>query len=254
MPNVNTQITGRKIAVTNMHMYFEIQGEGQPLLLLHSFTGAGSDWKLIFNAFPLGFQCVIPDLRGHGQSTNPSGEFTHRQSALDVFDLLDGLGIGRFKAIGISTGAKTLLHMATQQPHRVEAMVLVSAAHYFPKQIRLLMEQFTTDRLTEREWQALRQRHAQGDEQIRMLYRQGRAFKDSYDDMNFTPPYLGTITARTLIVHGDRDAYYPVDIPIEMYKSIPDSSLWIIPNGDHAPIFGARAEIFAETAMDFLNK
>jgi hypothetical protein len=39
-----------------------------------------------------------------------------------------------------------------------------------------------------------------GDDQIRALWTQGNDFKDSYDDMNFTPPYLSTITARTLIV------------------------------------------------------
>lgn len=56
--------------------------------------------------------------------------------AHDVFGLLDRLGIDRFKAIGLSLGAKTLLHAATRQPSRVEAMVLVSATPYFPQQAR----------------------------------------------------------------------------------------------------------------------
>ena len=40
-----------------------------------------------------------------------------------------------------------------------------------------------------------------------------------------------------LIINGDNDKYYPVDIPVEMYKSIPNSHLWIIPNGGHLPIW-----------------
>jgi pimeloyl-ACP methyl ester carboxylesterase len=54
-------------------------------------------------------------------------------------------------------------------------------------------------------------------------------FKDSYDDMNFTPPYLSTITARTLIVYGDRDPLYPINILMEMHTAIPGSYLWMIP-------------------------
>jgi len=71
--------------------------------------------------------------------------------------------------------------------------------------------------------------------------------------MNFTPPYLSTITARTLIVHGDRDPLYPIDIPMEMYKAIGQSYLWIIPNGGHGPIFGEMADRFAETSLAFLR-
>ena len=65
----------------------------------------------------------------------------------------------------------------------------------------------------------MRQRHAHGDEQIRSLWRQGNAFKDSYDDLSFTPPRLSTIMARTLIVHGDRDPFYPASLALEMYTA-----------------------------------
>ncbi|MHB0960495.1 MAG: alpha/beta fold hydrolase [Pirellulaceae bacterium] len=67
---------------------------------------------------------IIPDLRGHGRSTNPTNKFTHRQSALDVCALLDELKIDKFGGMGISTGGMTLIHMATQQPERAEAIVL----------------------------------------------------------------------------------------------------------------------------------
>jgi hypothetical protein len=58
--------------------------------------------------------------------------------------------------------------------------------------------------------------------------------------MNFTPAYLATIQARTLIVQGDRDPFYPVEISVEMARGIPHSSLWIIPNSGHAPVFGGQ--------------
>jgi pimeloyl-ACP methyl ester carboxylesterase len=244
---------GHTETVNDMEMYYELHGQGEPLVLLHGGGGVGANWGLIFKEPPKGYQLVIPDLRGHGRSTNPSMGFTFRQLALDVFALLDRLGIERFKAVGLSLGAKTLLHVATQQPNRVEAMVLVSATPYFPQQARSIMREVTPENRTDEEWQQMRQWHKHGDEQIRALWRQVNAFKDSHDDMNFTPPYLSTITARTLIVHGDRDPLYPVNLAMEMYAAIPSAYLWIVPNGGHGPVFGEMADRFVETAMAFLR-
>ena len=250
MTTYNT--SGQTEPINGMQMYYELHGQGEPLVLLHGFTGAGSNWRPFIGDLTGAYQLVIPDLRGHGGSTNPSGEFTFRQSALDVFALLDHLGVEKCKAIGVSAGAKTLLHMATQQPARIEAMVLASAAPYFPEPARVLMGLITPDNHSEEEWQLMRQWHRHGDAQIRALWAQGNAFKDSYDDMNFTPPYLSTITARTLIVHGDRDPIYPVGLALEMYRAIPRSYLWVIPNGEHGMIFN-MVERFNETAIAFLR-
>ena len=249
----SSSIAGQTEQINGMEMYYEIHGQGEPLVLLHGGGGVGSNWGFIFKESPKGYRLVTPDMRGHGRSTNPSMEFTFNQLALDVFALLDHLGIERFKTIGLSLGAKTLLHMATQQPDRVEAMVMVSATSYFPEQARSIMREVTPENRTDAEWEQMRQWHKHGDEQIKRLWRQVNAFKDSYDDMNFTPPYLSTITARTLIVHGDRDPLYPVNLAMEMYAAIPRSYLWIIPNGGHGPIFGDMAGRFVETALAFLR-
>ena len=234
-------------------MYYVTRGAGEPLVLLHGGGGAGVNWELLFAEPPDGYQLIVPDLRGHGSSTNPSGEFTFRQSALDVFALLDHLGIAAFKAIGVSLGAKTLLHVATRQPARVTALVLVSATPHFPEQARAIMRQVSPENRSEAEWRQMRQWHKHGDEQIRALWRMSNAFKDSYTDMAFTPPHLSTITARTLIVHGDRDPLYPTRLALEMHEAIRGSHLWIVPNGGHGPIFGNAATAFRETALAFLR-
>src|SRR3954463_4273303 len=238
------------IDLNGFQMHYEDRGSDAPLLLLHGGTGVGADWNLVFAAGdPPGFRVIVPDLRGHGRSTNPSGAFTFRQCARDIVALLDALGVQSVRAIGLSAGAKTLLHIATEQPDRVEAMVLVSATPYFPASARAAMAQMTVDSLSDSDWTMLRQRHVQGDEQIRALYRHMHDLKDSYDDMAFTPPLLATISARTLVVHGDRDPLYPVELALELYRSIPNAALWVVPNGGHGPIFGARAAPFAATAL-----
>jgi pimeloyl-ACP methyl ester carboxylesterase len=244
---------GRTVPVNGMEMYFEERGAGDPLILLHGFSSSGQAWSTVVDDFARVYRVIVPDLRGHGRSTNPSGEFTHRQSARDVLALLDHLGIHRAKAMGISTGGMTLLHLATSQTDRLDAMVLIGATTYFPEQARGIMARSAPDKLTETELARFRKIHPRGDEQIRMLRRQFFHFKDSYEDMMFTPPYLATIRARTLIIHGDRDQFFPVAIPVEMYRSIPNAALWIVPNGDHVPVFGDTRPEFVRSALKFLE-
>jgi pimeloyl-ACP methyl ester carboxylesterase len=241
--------------VNGIQLYFETRGEGEPLLLLHGGTGIGADWQHVFTAGdPDGFRVIVPDLRGHGRSTtNPAPRFTFAQVARDIFALLDALGIPTVKAIGMSAGAKTLLHMATLQPGRISAMVLVSATPRFPDPARAAMAQLSVERFSDAEWTMHRQRHVHGDDQIRTLFAQLRALKDDRDDMAFTAATLAPITARTLIVHGDRDPLYPVELALELYRSIPASALWVVPNGGHGPIFGPLAAPFVEAALAHLK-
>lgn len=240
-------------SINDIDMYYVIRGEGEPLVLLHGWMGVGANFELIFKKPPENYRLVIPDLRGHGRSTNPLKIFTFRQSALDVFALLDRLGIERFNAMGISLGANTLLHMATQQPTRMNTMILISATPYFPEQARAIMRMMTPENRPEEEWEQMRAWHKYGDEQIQTLWRLGNEFNESYGDMNFTPPYLSTITAKTLIVHGDRDPLYPVQLAVDMYSAISNSYLWIIPNGSHSSIFGDISDYFVETILAFLR-
>jgi pimeloyl-ACP methyl ester carboxylesterase len=242
---------GHMASVNGMEMYYELHGEGPPLVLLHNFTGCTQVWQPFVADFAEEYRLILVDLRGHGRSTNPSSQFTHQQFALDVFALLDHLGLDTFRAMGVSSGGMTLIHMATQQPARVEAMVLVGAPSYVPDQARVLNRQSKEEGWWN--WERLRQRHVHGDEQIQALLDQFYDFKDVYDDMNFTPPYLSTITAHTLIVFGDRDAFFPVSIATEMYAAIPQAYLWIVPNGGHIPIWDKHKTEFTQTVLEFLR-
>lgn len=245
---------GQLAHINATKLYFEIRGQGDPLLLLHGFTGSGADWRYAGGEqLEQNFQLIVPDARGHGRSDNPERAVTHKQYAADVLELLNHLGIERCKAIGMSFGANTLLHVAIRQPERIKAMVLVSGALYFPEQARRLMRETLVDEQPPGEWQAMRERHRLGDEQIRDLWRQQRGFADSYDDVAFTPPHLSQITARTLIVYGDRDPLYPVEMAVQMYRAIERCALWVVPEAGHGPIFLEAADLFARTATAFLS-
>jgi pimeloyl-ACP methyl ester carboxylesterase len=179
-----------------MEMYYEVHGQGEPLVLLHGFLGSASDWRFF--------------------TTELASEYR-------------------------------------RQPKRVEAMVLVAATPYYPDQARAMLSQLPLEQ-PEEEWRAMRERHHNGDDQIQALWGQANAFKDSYDDVNFTPPYLSTIEAQTLIIHGDRDPLYPAELALEMYEAIPESYLWVVPNGGHGPIWEQEERTpFVRTSLAFLR-
>lgn len=224
------------IRINDIDLYYEIHGEGIPLLLLHGFTGSGAALAELFQDMTEGYQLIIPDIRGHGRSTNPSKVFTHRQAALDIEVLLKHLNVTKCLAVGFSGGGNILLHMAVWQNPVLENMLIVSATPYFPNQTREIMRQFSIDGRSKEEWDAMRKIHFHGDEQIKMIWQQANAMSIIEDDMNLTSDDLGKIKVKTHIVQGDRDPLYPLDVTIEMYKNIPGSSLWIIPNGGHVPI------------------
>lgn len=125
-----------------------------------------------------------------------------------------------------------------------------SATSYFPAQARPIMRGYPNS-VPEAQWEALRRSHPGGDRQIKAILSSAGAFADSYDDMNFTLPYLSTIQARTLIVQGDRDPLYLMEISVEMAKAIPRSSLPVVPGGGHGPVIGNRWPEFLNTAGAF---
>jgi pimeloyl-ACP methyl ester carboxylesterase len=251
---MRTENSGNTLQVNGIELYYEKHGAGEPLLLLHGGSGCHEDWVYAGrDEFAREYTLITPDARGHGRSTNPANSITHRQCALDTLALLDHLRIKKCKAIGISMGGNILLHMATLQPDRITAMVVVSATMYFPEQARAIMRQVPVDTQPPQAWETMRKRHKLGDEQIKAIWEWSRGMADSYDDMNFTPPALAKITASTLIVYGDRDFLYPIEMAIDMYRAIPRASLWVVPNGGHGPVFLDAAPHFAKTALTFLR-
>ncbi len=249
--------TGFEAAMAEIHganLRYEVRGRGEPLLLLHGMGGSGADWEHAGREqLEKEYMLIIPDARGHGRSTNPGGAFRHAQLAADALGLLDHLGVQRCKAIGMSMGGNTLLHLATEARDRIEAMVLVSATMSFPEQARAIMRQVVVEAPPAEEWERMRKIHLHGDDQIIAIWQAQRDLGDSHDDMAFSTDDLSHITARTLIVYGDRDPLYPVEMGVHMYRAIHHAALWVVPGGGHGPIFVDAAPLFARTALEFLR-
>ena len=146
--------------VNGARIYWEAHGNGEPVLLLHGFTGSGEDWAGTVAQWSSDFRLIVPDLRGHGRSGTLERPFRHDDAAADLLALLDRLNVTACRGVGISGGGNVLLHMAVRQPERTKALVLVSATPYFPAQARAIMRQYGSS-LSAEQHESLRLRHRQ---------------------------------------------------------------------------------------------
>lgn len=238
--------------VNGVDLHYQIKGAGEPLLLLHGFGSCGAEWERTADEFAKHYRVFVIDMRGHGQSTNPSGSFTHRQSAEDLRALMDSLAIKQARAVGFSSGGMTLLHLAVEYPDRLRALVVISATTHFPEQAREILQSASVETLPPPVLAQYQRCAAHGAGQIAELVAQFRSFGFSKTDMNLTATDLARIKAPTLIVHGDRDPFFPVAIPVAMADAIPHAALWIVPFGDHSPTAGADEDVFFRTVSAFL--
>lgn len=248
---------GAFVETNGVKLYYEADGQGEPLVLLHGGTMTHDMWSPWVNDLSKAYRVISVDLRGHGQSSNPTNDFTFSEVASDIFGLLGALNIDKFRAMGFSGGGMTLIHMATMHPDRVLSLVLIGAAPYFTNDTRKYMRQINYDYVAESNpgWlEYMQSVQPGGEQQIRNVLTWYPEAAKSYDGMNFTPPYLSTINCPTLIIHGDEDRFFPVDIPVVLHEAIPNSHLWIIPNFAHStPQFGTDlGNLFLSTITEFM--
>jgi len=110
----------------------EVSGEGRPVVLLHGFPDSGRLWR---NQVPAlvegGFQTIVPDLRGYGNSDKPTDVDAYSLPFLagDVLAVLDKLGVERAHVIGHDWGAALAWGIASLAPDRTDHLVALSVGH-----------------------------------------------------------------------------------------------------------------------------
>src|SRR3954451_9146993 len=113
--------------VNGLHMYYEVQGEGSPLVLLHGgvqsidLSFAGLIPELVGR-----HQVIGVELQGHGRTADIDRRSTPAALAGDVVALLDHLGVDRAHVLGFSLGGSVALELAVSHPDRVRAVVPIS--------------------------------------------------------------------------------------------------------------------------------
>jgi 2-succinyl-6-hydroxy-2,4-cyclohexadiene-1-carboxylate synthase len=118
------------IRIHDVHYYVELQGEGEPLLLLHGFTGSTQIWQDFMKVCSTHYQMIAIDLIGHGQTESPfnSEHYQIQHQVEDLHQLTRALNLNKFMLLGYSMGGRIGLSFAMQYPDRVQALLLESSS------------------------------------------------------------------------------------------------------------------------------
>ncbi len=253
-------------------MYYEVHGEGEPLLLI---SGQGSDhhtWDFARDDFIREHRVILFDHRGTGLSDKP-GEpaYSTRGFANDVIALLDYLDIPRAHAYGISMGGRICQWLGIDHPDRIGGLVLGCTTpgnpHGIPRPpevdrqmanrptdpeeaVRFLVEQMVTPEFAEThpEYVASVRRRIESPipEYARKLHYQASEGHDTWD-------LLPTITAPVLVIHGDDDQVNPTANAPLLADRIPGAELHIVEGGRHGYFTEFRDEA-SRVVLDFLRR
>ena len=106
-------------------LYYEVKGEGKPLVFTHGASWNHKQWRPQVDAFSRRYQTVVWDIRGHGASSLPHGKVDSEDFSRDLADLLSELGIEQATLCGLSLGGHISLQTAVRYPEKVAALILI---------------------------------------------------------------------------------------------------------------------------------
>lgn len=223
--------------VNGLTMYYEIYGEGNPLVLIH---GGGSTIESSFGRIiPLlarNRQIIAVEMQAHGRTNDRDADLTFEQDADDVARLLKNLKIGKSDFLGFSNGATTTLQIAIRHPEIVNKMVLgspLAKKSGVPEGFWSFMENATLDNMPPQLKEAYL-KVAPDPKGLQIMHdRDARRmvnFRDIPDE------HITATKVPTLIIVGDKDIIKP-EHALELQRMIAGSELAIIP-GVHGEYIG----------------
>jgi 3-oxoadipate enol-lactonase len=253
-------------------LYYEVYGEGQPLLLI---PGSSSDhvfWTDEVPVYAPEFKVIVFDPRGTAQSSFPEGvDLTMAVMADDAAALLDALGVDSAHVYGISLGGMVAQEMALRHPERVRSLTLAATSpggtHSVPMENwaleaviaattqgveapNFLDVLFSTGYQAEHRAEAIeyfeRMAGSWMTPQLFVAQAKAQAGHDTYDR-------LPSITAPTLVIHGTDDPLVPTENGRILAQRIPIAELVLVEGGRHGFLAEKQTEIDA-AVLDFLRR
>jgi len=257
--------------VNGLTFYYEIRGEGVPLLLISGLGTNSLTWLAVRGSLSRHFQVITFDNRGSGRSETPDASYTIADMAADARGLLDQLDIEKSHVLGHSMGGYIAQELAVRYPERVDKLILADTAPVSSERNNIFFNDFIgwwekgmelEDRL--RQW-------------LFWLFTPERfsdaGFMENYLTAAAGDPYpqsiagfrgqaeaiasfdirgrLSRIGAETLILEGEEDILI-LPREAERLKKIPGSSLRYIPDAAHL-LYVEQPDAFIRAVVEFFG-
>lgn len=257
--------------VNGARLYYEVAGEGHPLVLIHGGLVHSGLWDGQFEEFARRFRVIRYDARGYGKSSSVPGAFRHYE---DLRELLRSLGVDRAHVIGLSMGGGVALELALEHPEMVASLVLVGTgveSYGWSEEIRSSWEEAGAaykegdkDRAVEITLRMYtdgpRRNPGDVDSEARERIRAMTAYNASLpeveaEELELEPSSLSRlpeISALTLVVLGDQDVRDILEIGALLHSGIAGAELVMVEDAAHHLNVEKPAE-FNRIVLEFLK-
>jgi 3-oxoadipate enol-lactonase len=236
-------------------IFYEIQGDGPPVALLHPFPASHELWQPAAQALTSRYRVILPDLRAHGASEPGEGPATMEKHASDLARVLDDAEVGRAAVAGVSIGGYVLFEFWRRYRGRVASLAFIdtkaqpdndqaranrlqSAAEVLEKGVEPFLDGLIPKLLGET---TRRSRPDLVDSARKLM------LKMSPQDINLVQrgmaerpdsvPTLKTINVPALVVVGDEDTLSTTADAELMRQNIPDAQMKVIPRAGHYAVW-----------------
>ena len=240
IPYGNNPETGKYVQTEDAKIYYEVYGEGEPLLLLHGgLYGYISEYSTYLPGLIQNFKVIAVALRGHGKSEIGSKDYSFQLYAEDAKAVLDQEGIEKTAVMGFSDGSTTGMVFTVNYPERVGKLVclggrinaqaqnpgaLQSSWDFDGEEFEKDMPDFLKER---KKIMPEPDRFAEWANKLKNAWLQPVIIRD--ED-------IVKISCPTFIICADKDYYNPVESYVKLNHQIPGSRLMVVPNAGHVAL------------------
>lgn len=229
------------LKLKDLDLYYEVYGEGEPLVLLHGNAGSMKDYYQQIPVLSKQYKVIAIDTRGHGKSKDSSRkDFTYKMFADDVKAVADYMKLDKINIVGWSDGGNTGLEFALKYPDRLNKLVAIGA-NAFPEGVEQRLMDHFTNQMTQ-----LNQLN------LPEMFNERRVLKIMLTEPHISKNDLNTIKNPVLIIVGDKDVIKP-DHTEFLSKQIPNAELKIYKDTSHMVPY-EKADELNKDILSFLEK
>jgi pimeloyl-ACP methyl ester carboxylesterase len=258
----NTKFKSGYSEVNGLNMYYEIHGQGKPLVLIH---GGGSTIDTSFgNIIPLlskSRQIIAMELQAHGHTGDRASELTFEQDADDVAKLLENLQIKKADFLGFSNGGQTAIETALRHKSIVGKIIFASIFYNRTATVPQFWDGFNSATLNMMP-KALQDGYLKvSNNEKGLLNMFNRDVQRMKNFKGWTAEQMKSISAKTMIINANNDVG-SIEHAVEIYRLLSNSELVILPGG-HGTYLGAIESLpngvwtmkyVADLIVEFLDK
>ncbi len=259
--------TMSKIQVNGLTIYYEISGDGPPLVLLPGLLGTiESNWRRFIPFLEKHYRVIAVDLRGHGRTDNPApsrkagtGKLNISEMANDLNGMLDNLGFEKVSILGYSLGGCIGLVAGLKRPGRIKALIMHAVKYFWDEaSISNMVASLNPVAILKEHPQyarALRESHGTvyGSEYWRTLLGMAANLIRTMPEQGPTIEQAAGADFPILVSVGDHDQLISLEEVIRLVRALPKGELAVLPATPH-PFQRVRLDSFLPIILDFLER